>query len=245
MKNPQGAGRVDMTPEPMDPTAAFRELGRINLGETDLEGVLATVAGLAKRTIPGAFEVSVTLIRDRGPHTAASTGEAADRIDKWQYERGSGPCLDACRERKTLCVDDISAERRWPGWEENAGSVGVSCALSVGLPIRERVSGALNIYAEAVCAFDDDAVVLAETFAGYAAVALANAHLYNTSVTLAQHMQTAMESRAVIEQAKGIIMSQRRCTADEAFTILARVSQESNRKLRDVAVALVERAQHP
>ncbi|BCJ40649.1 transcriptional regulator [Actinoplanes ianthinogenes] len=229
-------------PEPMDPTAAFRELGRINLGETDLEGVLATVADLAKRTIPGAFEVSVTLIRDRGPHTVASTGTAADRIDKWQYERGSGPCLDACRQGATLCVDDASAERRWPGWAEQAGSVGVRSALSVGLPIRERVGAALNIYAEAVCAFDDDAVALAETFAGYAAVALANAHLYDTTMTLAQHMQTAMETRAVIEQAKGIIMGQRRCDADEAFAILARASQESNRKLRDVAGDLVERA---
>ncbi|MBB4744750.1 GAF domain-containing protein [Actinoplanes octamycinicus] len=229
----------------MDPTAAFTALGRINLGETDLEGVLATIADLAKRTVPGAFEVSVTLIRDRGPHTVASTGEAADLVDKWQYERGSGPCLDACKQRSTLLVEDVAGERRWPGWETNAREAGVGCALSVGLPIRERVAGALNIYAESVRAFDEDAVVLAETFASYAAVALANAHLYNTSMTLAQHMQTAMESRAVIEQAKGIIMGQRRCSADEAFTILSRASQESNRKLREVAADLVERAQRP
>ncbi len=232
-----------MTPDPLDPTAAFRELGRINLGETDLDGVMATVAGLAKRTVPGAYEVSVTLIRDRGPHTVASTGTAADHIDKWQYERGSGPCLDACRKRSTLLVDDVSAERRWPGWDEVAGSVGVNSALSVGLPIRERVSGALNVYATSIRNFDDDAVLLAETFASYAAVALANAHLYDTTVTLANHMQTAMESRAVIEQAKGIIMGQRHCTADDAFTILSRASQESNRKLREVAADLVERAQ--
>ncbi|MFI1988471.1 GAF and ANTAR domain-containing protein [Actinoplanes sp. NPDC020271] len=232
-----------MTPEPMDPTAAFRELGRINLGETDLEGVLATVAGLAKRTVPGAYEVSVTLIRDRGPHTVASTGTAADHIDKWQYERSSGPCLDACRQGSTLMVDDVSAERRWPGWEAVAGSVGVGSTLSVGLPIREHVAGALNVYATSINNFDDDAVRLTETFAGYAAVALANAHLYDTTVTLAGHMQTAMESRAVIEQAKGIIMGQRHCSADEAFTILSRASQESNRKLRDVAAELVDRAQ--
>ncbi|KUL28901.1 GAF and ANTAR domain-containing protein [Actinoplanes awajinensis] len=232
-----------MTQDPMDPTAAFRELARINLGETDLDGVLATVAELAKRAVPGAYEVSVTLIRDRGPHTVASTGEAADRIDKWQYERGSGPCLDACRDRTTLLVDDVGAERRWPGWEENTDVVGVHSALSVGLQIHERVSGALNIYATSARAFDPDAVVLAETFAGYAAIALANAHLYNTTLALTRNLQTAMENRAVIEQAKGIIMGQRHCTADEAFAILARASQESNRKLRDVATGLVDRAQ--
>lgn len=232
-----------MTSDPLDPTVAFRELGRINLGETDLEGVLATVADLAKRAIPGAYEVSVTLIRDRGPHTVASTGTAADHIDKWQYERGSGPCLDACRESTTLLVDDVSAERRWPGWEAVAGAVGVSSALSVGLPIREHVGGALNIYATSIRNFDDDAILLADTFASYAAVALANAHLYDTTVRLAGHMQTAMASRAVIEQAKGIIMGQRHCSADDAFAILTRVSQEANRKLREVAAELVGRAQ--
>jgi len=92
-------------------------------------------------------------------------------------------------------------------------------------------------------AVNDDAIILAQTFAGYAAVALANAHLYDVTATLAQHMQAAMESRAVIEQAKGIVMGERRCTADEAFRILSKLSQDSNRKVRDVAAALVARAQ--
>ena len=122
-------------------------------------------------------------------------------------------------------------------------AAGAGSSLSIGLPIEDQVIGALNVYAEKVYAFDDDAIVLAQTFAGYAAVALANAHLYDTTATLAQQMQAAMESRAVIEQAKGIIMGERRCTADEAFAILTKVSQDSNRKLRDVAAALVARAQ--
>jgi len=84
--------------------------------------------------------------------------------------------------------------------------------------------------------------VLAQTFAGYAAVALANAHLYDVTATLAQHLQAAMENRAVIEQAKGIVMAERHCTADEAFAILSKLSQDSNRKVRDVAAALVANA---
>jgi AmiR/NasT family two-component response regulator len=84
--------------------------------------------------------------------------------------------------------------------------------------------------------------VVAQTFAGYAAVALANAHLYDAQATLAQHMQAAMENRAVIEQAKGIIMGDRRCSPDEAFQILTKLSQDTNRKLRDVATALVANA---
>jgi AmiR/NasT family two-component response regulator len=65
-------------------------------------------------------------------------------------------------------------------------------------------------------------------------------HLYESTRTLAEQLQTAMESRAVIEQAKGVLMGQRRCTADEAFEILVKLSQQSNRKLREVAQALVD-----
>jgi AmiR/NasT family two-component response regulator len=61
----------------------------------------------------------------------------------------------------------------------------------------------------------------------------------DTQATLAQHMQAAMESRAVIEQAKGIIMGERHCSPDEAFKILTKLSQDTNRKLRDIATALV------
>ncbi|GIF14426.1 GAF and ANTAR domain-containing protein [Actinoplanes teichomyceticus] len=234
-----------MTPDPLDPTAAFRELSRINLGETDMEGVLSTVAGLAQRAVPGARDVSVTLIGQKRPRTIASTSETAMRIDGWQYEHGRGPCLDASRQHITLRIDDVVAERRWPGWSEHTAGLGMHSTFSVGLPIREQISGAFNVYAGTAHAFDDDAVLLAETFAGYAAVALTNAHLYDTTVVLTQHMQAAMESRAVIEQAKGIIMGQRHCTADEAFAILSRASQDANRKLREVAADLVDRAQRP
>ncbi|WP_433790531.1 GAF and ANTAR domain-containing protein [Actinoplanes sp. CA-252034] len=229
----------------MDTTDVLRELGRIDLGENGLDEVMARVAALAKRTVPGAYEVSVTLVRDGGPRTVAHTGAPAEVIDRWQYASHQGPCLDAAADRKTVLVDDVAGEHRWPGWAEHAGSVGVCSALSVGLPIRDHVIGAVNVYAASRLAFDDDAVQLAETFAEYAAVALANADLVHAAAALSRQMRAAMESRAVIEQAKGIIMSQRRCGPDEAFGILSRASQSANRKLRDVAAAVVERAQRP
>ena len=136
----------------------------------------------------------------------------------------------------------MAAESRWPDYAAYAAGRGVGSSLSIGLPVHEEVTGALNVYATRPGAFDDAAIVLAQTFSGYAAVALANVHLYDATAALAQHMQAAMENRAVIEQAKGIVMGERRCTADEAFRILSRLSQDSNRKLRDVAAALVERA---
>ncbi len=231
--------------QPMQPNEAFAELNGIKLSEVDLDALLEKISQLAKRTIPGASEVSVTLIQGDDAHTAAFTGELALKLDEWQYEHGRGPCLDAAAATAIRSVPDTSSEDRWPDWARAAVQAGAGSSLSIGLPVQEKVTGALNIYATKPDAFDDDAVTLAQTFAGYAAVALANVRLYQTQATLAAQMQKAMESRAVIEQAKGIIMGERRCTAEEAFAILTTLSQDTNRKLRDVAAALVERAAQP
>jgi GAF domain-containing protein len=234
-----------MSQTPLDPTEAFNELGRIKLSETDLSGVLARIAELAKLALPGAVEVSVTLITEDGrrPRTAAFTGALALELDERQYEDGYGPCLSAAAKGTTYSITDMSTEDRWPEWTAKAVHAGVYSCLSVGIPVRESVDGALNIYGTEVGAFDEDAMLLAATFVGYAVVAIANAHLYDTTVSLARHLQAAMDSRAVIEQAKGIIMAERRCSSAEAFAVLAKLSQDSNRKLRDVAAALVRSAQ--
>jgi GAF domain-containing protein len=229
----------------MDPHEAFAELGRIRLADIDIDTLLDKIAQLAKRSIPGATEVSLTLLHRDIPQTAAFTGKLAKDLDEKQYERGYGPCLDAAETTSSLLVPDTGSEQRWPGWAAVAAEAGVHSSLSVGLPVHEKVTGALNIYATTPKAFDDDAITVAQTFAGFAAVALANFHLYETQATLAGHMQKAMENRAVIEQAKGILMGQRRCTPEQAFTILTKLSQDTNRKLRDVATALVAEAHTP
>jgi GAF domain-containing protein len=231
--------------ESMDPHEAFAELGRIRLADIDIDALLNKIAQLAKHTIPGASEVSVTLLHGDNPQTAAFTGELALILDEKQYERGYGPCMDAADTNTILMVRDTGSEQRWPGWAAVAARAGVHSSLSVGLPMHEHVTGALNIYATTPKAFDDDAIDIAQTFAGFAAVGLANAHLYETQAILTGHMQKAMENRAVIEQAKGILMCDRHCTPDQAFAILTKLSQASNRKLRDVAAALVKESHAP
>ncbi|MEV4825061.1 GAF and ANTAR domain-containing protein [Micromonospora sp. NPDC049274] len=225
-----------------DPTHALAELSRIRLDEVSLDDMLLRVATLASRSVPGAREVSVTLVRAQLGWTAAFTGDLARELDEWQYEQQRGPCLDASASGDTLSLPDMTVEQRWPQWAQRARAAGVGSSLSIGLPIQESVVGALNVYGGPANAFDPPAVAVAEQFAAYAAVALANAHLYDSAATLAEQMQEAMRSRAVIEQAKGIIMGERRCTPDEAFALLSKISQDTNRKVRDVAEALVARA---
>jgi GAF domain-containing protein len=227
---------------PLEPNEAFAAISQIKLGDTSLDGVLDHLSHLAKRTVAGAAEVSVTLSRGAGVYTAAFSGDLALALDETQYDQGHGPCLTALESGDVLIIEDMSADERWPEFTARAMEAGCHSSMSVGLPVHESVAGAMNMYGIKPGAFDDDAVVLGQTFAGYAAVALANADLYDTQASLAHHLQAALASRAVIEQAKGIVMGDRHCTPEQAFQILAKVSQDTNRKLRDVAQALVDRA---
>ena len=223
----------------LDPTSAFEELGRLSLAEHSMTSVLERVASLAKRVVPGAAEVSLSIVSEGGSSTVVHTGELALLLDEDQYAQGRGPCMDAATGGETLVVEDARTEERWPDYTPLAVEQGSLSSLSVPVPVQRQVSAALNIYAREARAFDADSIELAETFASYAAVAVANMHLYEAQGRLAEQLQAAMTSRAVIEQAKGILMGQRHCTAQQAFDVLVRLSQETNRKLRDVAEQLV------
>jgi GAF domain-containing protein len=224
------------------PQDAFAELAKITLADHSLDHVMEKVAALAKSTLGLNGEVSVTLVERGKPSTVASTGSLATDCDERQYDRGYGPCLDSIDGGEPLLVPDMDTEQRWPDWAKAASGAGAGSSLSIPVPIQREVAAALNIYSIDRDAFDQGDVELATTFAAYAGVALANMHLYAAQGQVAEQLQQAMASRAVIEQAKGILIGARRCSPQEAFDILVRISQDSNRKLRDVAAALVNQA---
>ena len=226
----------------LQPQHALEELARITLADHSLATVMETVANLTRWTVPGAQSVSVTFV-DRGKaSTAGYTGELALQLDERQYERGYGPCLGCIAGGEVVRVDDTSNEERWPQFTADARRFGAGSSLSVPVPVQREIAAAVNVYGTTAHAFDERAVELAKTFAAYAGVALAN----NAPVRGAGPGRRAalerMQSRAVIEQAKGILMGARRCTSDEAFDLLVRLSQDTNRKLRDVARAVVDDA---
>ncbi len=227
-------------PPLLDPRDAFAELGRISFDNTSMEAMLQRVAELAKHVIPGVAEASVTLIANDRPTTAAYTGPLARDLDEMQYGRGYGPCLEAAVGEEIQEIIDARQETRWPDYARVAVERGSLSSLSAPVPIREGLHGGLNLYAVEARAFGGDARGVAGTFASYAAVAVHNMNLFESTRQLAENLDIAMRTRAVIEQAKGILMSQRRCDATEAFNLLAAASQRSNRKLRDIAQAIVD-----
>jgi GAF domain-containing protein len=226
---------------PANAAEALERLGRLSLRDLSMEGLLQIVADLAKTVMPGSPEASVTLVIKDTPTTVASTSPLATNLDESQYERGHGPCLHAARTGELTEIADTRTDSRWPDYLPRAAEHGALSTLSVPLTIdeNEQVTGALNIYAREPHAFDEDSRTAATRFAPYAAVAGGNLHAYRSARDLADNLQIALDTRGVIDQAKGILMQRHKLTADQAFQLLVRASMKTNRKLRAVADDLV------
>jgi GAF domain-containing protein len=230
-------------PEPPLPTTAlpaYAELAKIVLGGQPLGAVLTRVSELTAELVPTAEDVSVTLIERGRPRSVAFSGRLAVVLDERQYEAGFGPCMDAAVSGEVIAIPDTSHDEAYPDFARQAARAGIQHTLSIPLPLTvQGTTGALNIYAVGE-PFGAETRDLAVGFASYAAVAVANAAVYAGALDEAQQLRDAMHSRAVIEQAKGIIMAQLHCDANEAFTILRDNSNRANRKLRDIAQAVVD-----
>jgi GAF domain-containing protein len=226
---------------PVDPVEALERLGRLSLRELSMDSLLQTVADLTRSVMPGNPEASVLLLVKDRPTTVVSTGDLATQLDETQYERGHGPCLHAARTGELTEIPDTRAHDRWPDYLSRAVEHGNLSSLSIPLSIEadDQVTGALNVYAREAHAFDEASRDMATRFGPYAAVATGNLYAYQSARNMADNLQTALESRAVIDQAKGILIERYRVTADQAFQLLARASMTTNRKLRDVADHLV------
>jgi GAF domain-containing protein len=235
--DPATVGRVDEG-------GAYRELAGIVLANQPLDGTLTRVAELTRDVVSGADDVSVTVIRDGKPRSVAFAGdsELALVLDERQYRDGFGPCLDAAASARTIVVPDTAGEEVYPEFARVAAENGVRHTVAVGLPTLHAVGGAINVYSRGAAPFSAEALSEVSGFAGYAAVALTNATLYDGALQHVAQMQEAMASRAVIEQAKGVLMQVQGIGDEEAFELLRRASSHRNKKLRDVAQSIVEGA---
>jgi GAF domain-containing protein len=232
---------VNEDPQPANAAEALERLGRLSLRELSMDSLLQTVAELSKSVMPGNPETSVLLLVKDHPSTVVSTGPLAVALDERQYERGHGPCLHAARTGELTEIADTRTDRRWPDYLPRAVEAGNLSSLSIPLAIDEdeQVSGALNIYARQPDAFDENSRSVATRFGPYAAVAAGNLYAYQSARDMADNLQAALESRAVIDQAKGVLMERYKLTPDQAFQLLAQASMNANRKVRDIADELV------
>jgi GAF domain-containing protein len=208
------------------------DLARNMQREASPQAVLDIVVRAVVGTIPGAEEASITLVQARHRvMSAAVTGDLARRFDELQQETGQGPCMDAMYNQETVRVDDLAADQRWPDLAHRAVQLGVCSMLSFQLFVDSGDLGALNLLSRRAGAFTDESERIGLLYTSHIAVALAGAQEVG-------HLTTALARRDSIGQAKGILMERFKVTADQAFALLAALSQETNVRLSEIAERL-------
>lgn len=228
--------------DPIDPTGALTELSTTLTSGAEMADILDRVVQLVQKYVPGVEQSSITLIRGSKAATAASTGPLPIALDEIQYEQGYGPCLDAGRTDSVMHIADMAIEQRWPAYTPLAVQHGVHSSLSLPLPVENYLVGALNMYATRKGAFDRSSMALGTALAAHITAALSFAETSHGHRLRADNLARAMRSRDVIEQAKGMIMAQQKCSAEAAFQLLRKLSMDENIKLQDLAVSIVSSA---
>ncbi|MGY1725226.1 GAF and ANTAR domain-containing protein [Blastococcus sp. SYSU DS0533] len=225
-----------------NPTASSQNLGdamsrvarHLQEEHGDVEATLQAITTSAVTVVPNAEECSISYVISRKKvEPRASTSELPRQIDALQGRIGQGPCLDAVWEQEVVRVDDVGSDDRWPEFAREASGLGAGSMMCFQLFVAGDRLGALNLYSRTPGAFDDECQEIGQMFASHAAVALAGAEQE-------ENLRTGLTNRDVIGQAKGILMERHKLTADQAFGVLARVSQEMNRKLVDIARELTD-----
>jgi GAF domain-containing protein len=196
-----------------------------------------------------AFDAATVTTRHsaQGIATIAATDQRLVALDDAQYESREGPCLSVLEPREAVYIEDAAVEdERWRHFTRTAAQLGVCSTLSMHVPTdTAEVAASLNFYAKRRLDLDPQQMAAAESFAHQLAAAIHGVAAYRATAQLARDLAEAMRSRAVIEQAKGIIMADEHVDADTAFDHLVQVSQQTNMKLRDVARMLVEERARP
>jgi GAF domain-containing protein len=227
----------------------FVALTRALLEPGSVATVLERVVYAARALVADADLVSVTLRSDDGAfHTPVWTDEVADHLDQLQYRFGEGACVEAARPSGPgmALSDDLGRDDRWPRFGPAAAERGFRSLVSTALlpdALPPQLSGALNVYSRRRSAFtlDDRNVLL--LLATHASLALATTRAVSRGELEAHQLRRAIDSRDVIGQAKGILMARRGISADEAFDLLRRTSQDMNLKLRELAHTVVWRSE--
>jgi ANTAR domain/GAF domain len=178
--------------------------------------------------------------------TIGATDQRLITLDAAQYEAGEGPCVEVLEPHDPIYIEDIVADERWEHFRHTAEELGVGASLSLHVPVdAEQMAASLNMYARRRLDLSDDTVRVALTYADQLAATILSVDAHRATARLARNMAEAMRTRAVIEQAKGILMADHQLAEDEAFDRLVKLSQHSNIKVRDVARRLVEERSRP
>src|SRR6202034_633752 len=173
----------------------------------------------------------------------AASSEAARVLELFQLQSDQGPCLDCSRSGQRVACIDLSADPRWPQFAQQAGQAGCPAVHALPMRLRDQVIGALNLFRGTVGAFDPEVVHVGQALADVATISLLHDRSMRRTDTLNEQLQAALNSRIVIEQAKGKLAERLGIDVNQAFTLLRDQARHRNQRLSDLARAFVEGSQ--
>jgi GAF domain-containing protein len=216
------------------------ELQRLlSVGE-DFEGLLRRVTVLGAAAMPAGTSCVIAVEPPGRPLVAVGSDAGALAVGKIDWTHREGPHLAVTSTGRCVYTPDISTEERWSAFVIEARARGIRCALTCPLQGADGVMGVLSLYATRPRAYDEVAQRRAQGMADAISGVITLAGRLADQIVLTEDLRQALQSRAAIDQAVGVIMAENRCSRAEAFGILRAASQNRNAKLRDVAVNLVQ-----
>jgi GAF domain-containing protein len=194
---------------------------------------------LTDRTVRllGASAAGVVLADPRGElRVAAASSEEAGLVELFQLQNDQGPCLDCFRTGRPVTANDLTGpDQRWPRFAEAATQAGFRTVEAVPMRLRDQVIGALNLFCAEPGTFTPADLRIAQALADVATIGLLHERNVRRSETVAEQLQAALNSRVMIEQAKGKLAERYGINMERAFTMLRDYARNTNQHLTDVA----------
>jgi transcriptional regulator with GAF, ATPase, and Fis domain len=218
----------------------FIELADTMVADFDILDFLHMLTDRAVQLL-GASAAGVMLADPRGElRVAAASTEEAGLLELFQLQNDQGPCLECFRTGRPVTAADLSAAaQRWPRFAQAAVQAGFVTVEALPMRLRDQVIGALNLFRAEPGSFDEADLRIGQALADVATIGLLHERNVRRRETVAEQLQAALNSRVVIEQAKGKLAERLGIDMDRAFSMLRDYARASNLRLTDVARAFV------
>jgi hypothetical protein len=224
-------------------TEAFVSLADRLVGLFDVVELLTDLTESCARLLDVASAGLLLADRSDVLHVLAASSEAARSLELFQLQRAEGPCLECFRSGTAVRVPSLAnREGRWPQFAPAARNLGFASVHAVPMRLHDQMLGALGLFGTSVGALKDDDLALGQALADVASVALVTGNATADRAVLTEHLQTALDSRVFIEQAKGAIAQYANLDMDAAFALLRKYARDHNQKLTDLAQTVASRS---
>ncbi|WP_251439824.1 GAF and ANTAR domain-containing protein [Microbacterium sp. USTB-Y] len=179
---------------------------------------------------------------DGNLQVVASTTESAELVEVLQLAAGVGPCLDCFAMGEQVSVPDVSATTRWPAFREEALRRGFHSTHAIPLRLRGDTIGTMNLFGTSIGALSDRDASAAQALADVATISILQQRVSAHAQVVAEQLQRALDSRVLIEQAKGAVAQASGTSMDESFALLRRYARDRNLTLHALAEAITNRS---